>query len=190
MLETKEHQAGEASGDTTGDDYLRTSFARKALLFVRRLDYRIILVSSMLPDVIDKPIGMFFFRETYSNGRIFGHILLFFILTILTGLYLYKRRNKTWALALSIGIFTHLIFDQMWQEPRTLFWPLLGLSFEREDLTSWIPEILREWFTDPNYYVPELIGTAILLFFMYVLIRKKKFLRFLKSGQVPLMGQK
>ena len=201
-LEAKEHRTGAAAGDTTSEDRGRTSFAHKVLLFLRRLDYRIIMVSSMLPDIIDKPIGAFFFRETFSSGHIYGHTLLFFILTASAGLYLYKSRGITWAPALSIGVFAHLIFDRIWHSPRTLFWPLLGASFAKEDvsiiippilrepalnagdLNNWIPDVLRNWLTLPRDYVPEIAGMAVLLLFAYVLIRKKQVLRFLRSGRI------
>ena len=200
-LETKERRA-EVSRNTTDNDHLTTSFAYKLLRLVRKLDYRIILVSSMLPDIIDKPIGAFFFREKISSGHIYGHTLLFLILTALAGLYLYKNRRMTWGLAISTGIFTHLVFDRIWHAPRTLFWPLLGSSFAREDvsiiippilrepalnagdLNNWIPDVLRNWLTLPRDYVPEIAGMAILLFFTYVLIRRKQVLHFLKSGRI------
>lgn len=215
VLETKERRTREASGDTSGDDRLRTSFAHKVLSYLRRLDYRIVMAGAMLPDIIDKPIGAFFFRETYSSGHIYGHTLLFLVLTAIAGLYLYKTRRLTWALALSIGTFTHLIFDRIWWASRTLFWPLLGISFEREDvsilippilreptstpdvvvpelnakdLNNWIPDIVRNWFTLPRDYVPEIAGIAVLLFFTYVLIRRKKVLHFIKSGWVGGWG--
>ncbi|MBA7692845.1 hypothetical protein ES703_101414 [subsurface metagenome] len=38
-----------------------------------RIDIRLLLLGSLLPDIIDKPIGQFFFRDTFSNGRIFCH---------------------------------------------------------------------------------------------------------------------
>ena len=201
-LEIKEHRARDASGDAPGDTHLRPSFAHKLLLFVRRLDYRIIMVASMLPDIIDKPIGAFFFRETFSSGYIYGHTLLFFILTALAGLYLYKSRRITWGLALSIGVFTHLVFDRIWHAPRTLFWPLLGSSFAREDvsiiippilrepalnagdLNNWIPDVLRNWLTLPRDYVPEIAGITVLLLFACVLIRRKQVLHFLKRGRI------
>src|SRR3972149_1277445 len=94
-LQAKESRAGEASGDTAGDDRLGMSIMHKVLLFVRRLDYRIIMAGSMLPDIIDKPVGAFFFRETFSSGHIFGHTLLFFILPALAGFYLFKTRSRT-----------------------------------------------------------------------------------------------
>ena len=99
-----------------------------------RIDIRLLLIGSLLPDIIDKPVGQFFFRDTFSNGRIFCHTLLFLILISLGGLYLYYNRKKTWLLVLSFGTFTHLILDAMWRTPRTLLWPLYGLSFERVDL--------------------------------------------------------
>ena len=87
-----------------------------------RMDIRLLFVGSLLPDIVDKPVGQFFFRETFSNGRIFCHTLLFLILITLAGLYLYKSRRKTSLLAVSFGAFTHPIFDQLWYAPRTLFW--------------------------------------------------------------------
>ena len=56
----------------------------------RRINIRLILVGSLLPDIIDKPVGMVFFRESFSNGRIFCHTLLFLIIIMIAGLYLYR----------------------------------------------------------------------------------------------------
>ncbi|MFH1031582.1 MAG: metal-dependent hydrolase [Chloroflexota bacterium] len=147
-------------------------------------DMRIILIGSLLPDIIDKPLGQFFFRDTFNNGRIITHTLLFFILVTLLGLYLYKYRGKAGFLALSFGIFTHLVFDEMWRAPRTLLWPLLGFAFDRIEITGWLSDIFRALLTDPAVYVPELIGLAVLIWFSITLIRKRQVMRFLKSGNM------
>ena len=34
---------------------------------IRLIDYRLVLIGSMLPDIIDKPIGQLFFRSFFSN---------------------------------------------------------------------------------------------------------------------------
>ncbi len=148
------------------------------------IDIRLLLIGSLLPDIIDKPIGRFFFQDTISNGRIISHTLLFLILIALAGLYLYQSRGKTSLLAVSFGTFTHLIFDQMWRTPRTLFWPIYGFTFDRMDLTDWIPNILHTLMTDPQVYIPELVGTAILVWFTLALVRKQKVFYFLKCGRV------
>jgi len=148
------------------------------------IDIRLLLIGSLLPDIIDKPIGQFFFKETFSNGRIFCHTLLFLIIITLTGLYLYRRRSKTWLLVLSFGTFTHLVCDLMWRSPRTLLWPIYGLAFERLDLIDWMPRMLHMLVTYPKVYVPELVGAVILIWFAVGLVRGRKAFAFVKYGQV------
>lgn len=149
-----------------------------------RIDIRILLIGSLLPDIIDKLVGNFFFRDTFSNGRIFCHTLPFLILISILGFYLYRSREKTWLLALSFGTFTHLIFDQMWLQPQTLFWPLYGFAFERVDLTHWVENILYALHTDPYIYVSEIIGAAILIWFASELVRQRKVYAFIGNGSV------
>lgn len=148
------------------------------------IDIRFLLIGSLLPDMIDKPVGQFFFTDSLSNGRIFCHTLFFLFLITFAGFYLYWRRGKIWIFALAFGIFTHLIFDQMWFESRTLLWPLFGFTFEKIDLTHWMPDILYALRTDPAVYIPELVGAAILVWFVLALVRWRKFYAFIKNGQV------
>lgn len=146
------------------------------------IDIRLLLVGALLPDIIDKPLGYFFFRETFSNGRIFGHTLLFLILITLAGLYLYRSRAQPWLLVLTFGTLTHLILDLMWQAPKTIFWPLLGFAFEKQDITDFIPNTLNALFTDPEVYVPELVGAAMLIWFSWTLLHKRKVYSFIRHG--------
>ena len=160
---------------------------RKALwltLLASRIDIRLLLVGSLLPDIIDKPVGQFFFRETFSNGRIFCHTLLFLILVTIAGIYLYRRHSKTWFLFLSLGTFMHLILDQMWRAPRTLLWPILGLEFDRIDLTEWIGGLWQSLVADPTVYISELVGLFIILWFLWMLIRMRTFYSFAIYGRV------
>ena len=146
------------------------------------IDTRLLLIGSLLPDVIDKPVGMFFFRDTFSSGRIFCHTLLFLLLITLAGFYLYRSYGKTWMLTLSFGTFTHLICDAMWLTPRTLLWPLCGWTFEKVDLIHWMLGIFYALRTDPRVYVPELVGAAILVWFVVVLVRRRRFYAFIRNA--------
>ncbi len=148
------------------------------------IDIRLLLIGSLLPDIIDKPVGHFFFRDTFSNGRIFCHTLLFLILITLAGLYLYQHYSKTWLLVFSFGTFTHLIFDQMWRAPRTLLWPIFGFAFTKIDLTHWMSNMLYALVTDPETYITELVGAAILIWFAQALVRRRRVYAFIKYGQV------
>jgi inner membrane protein len=148
------------------------------------LDIRLLLIGSLLPDIIDKPVGQYFFRETFSNGRIFSHTLLFLILMTAVGFYLYKRRHQVWLLTLAAGTFVHLILDKMWLAPRTLFWPLLGTAFDRIYLADWVSNILRALMTNPEVFVPEAVGLVILLWFGLSLVFRKKVGAFIKCGEI------
>jgi membrane-bound metal-dependent hydrolase YbcI (DUF457 family) len=127
-------------------------------------------------------MGQYFLRDTFSTGRIYCHTLLFSVILLLAGLYLYRSRKKTWLLVLFFGTFIHLILDQMWLNTRVLLWPLYGLTFEREDLTDWTLEMLRRLVSDPEVYVFEIIGAAVLIWFIITLVRNKTVYAFIKNG--------
>lgn len=148
-----------------------------------RPDARFVLLGSLLPDIIDKPVGQLFFRQTFSNGRIFSHTLIFLVLLSLAGLALYQTKRKQWGIVLAFGVFAHLLLDQMWLDPRTLLWPIYGFTFERADLTNWAQNILSSLLSDPAVYVPEIVGGVILLIFLVRLIRNKGVRRFLRYGE-------
>jgi len=154
------------------------------LASLEKIDARLLLIGSLLPDIIDKPVGTFLFRESLSNGRIFCHTLAVLLFITLTGIYLYQSHGKIWLLVLSFGTFTHLLYDQMWLTPQTLLWPVYGWSFQRYDLTYWLQNMLYALHTDPTVYVPELVGIAILIWFVLVLVRRKRLYVFVRNGQV------
>ena len=154
----------------------------------RRIDIRILLIGSLLPDIIDKPVGQILLQDTLSNGRIFCHTLLFLLIIFFSGIYLYQKRKKDWLLVLSFGTFTHLIFDQMWLTPHTLFWPLFGWSFEKgpPDLIIWVQGIFTELISEPSVYIPEIIGFVVLSIFIVEVIRLKAVGSFLRRGIISI----
>lgn len=147
------------------------------------VDIRILLVGSLLPDIIDKPVGVFFFRGTFSSGRIFAHTLLFLVILTAAGYYLYRRRRRTWLLVLAFGTFVHIILDQIWATPRTMLWPLLGFTFDRLEVSEWLTYWFWDLFIYPDLFIPEILGLAILLWFGITLIRRKQVGVFLRYGK-------
>ncbi len=148
------------------------------------IDIRILLVGSMLPDIIDKPIGMYFFRNYFHNGRIFSHTLLFFLLLAITGLLLYYCKKQVWMLTLAAGILIHLILDGMWGVPGTFFWPVLGLQFTSIEFEGVLGNMFKAIVSDPVIFISEAIGFTILLWFGISVIRNKQFLTLLKYGKL------
>jgi inner membrane protein len=150
----------------------------------RYVDIRLLIIGSMLPDIIDKPIGIFFFGETFSNGRIFTHTLLFLALITAAGYYLYQRRKQNWLITLAAGDFMHLALDEMWQVPGTFFWPLMGFHFAQYDLSGWAANIIQALLSSPYIYISETIGLAILIWFGVWLILQKKVRAFIRHGKI------
>lgn len=148
------------------------------------IDYRLVLLGSMLPDIIDKPVGIYLLGDTFSNGRIFGHSLLFFLIIFLAGLYRYLRSGRSGILVLSLCSGFHLILDQMWLQPRTLLWPLHGLTFPRYEMAGWLTNLIEILKSEPTVYWPEIVGILILMLFMLKLLRSRSLLSFLRNGIV------
>jgi inner membrane protein len=148
------------------------------------LDIRWLLVGSLLPDIIDKPVGIYLFRDTFSNGRIFFHSLLFLAVLFAIGIFLWKRYQQKWMLALAAGDFAHLVLDSMWLEPETLFWPFMGVSFPRDVIGNWWLFLRDQLTTNTVYFVSEIVGFLVLLVFLWLLIKRKSVLAFIKHGRV------
>ena len=60
------------------------------------LDIRLLFIGSLLPDIIDKPLGMIILRDSLANGRIFAHTLLFLVVLTICGTYLWTSRRQLW----------------------------------------------------------------------------------------------
>jgi inner membrane protein len=147
-------------------------------------DIRFLIIGSMLPDIIDKPVGQYFFRETFQNGRIFSHTLLFLVVVTVIGVIVYKKSKSLWGFSLVAGVLAHLLLDSMWGALETLFWPFMGWGFGMVDLVDYAGMILRELISNPRIYIPETIGLIILLWFGLAVIRKKQVTALLKTGKV------
>jgi hypothetical protein len=123
-------------------------------------------------------------RDTLSSGIIYGHTLLFLILLTLAGVIVYRSYGRTWLLAFSFGTFTHLILDQMWRLPEALLWPAYGFAFKRIVLTDWARRTWLNLLTDPEIYIPEIVGGVILVLFLWVLVRSRSLPGFMRRGKV------
>jgi len=95
------------------------------------IDPAYLVIGSLLPDLIDKPLGIVVFSSRIANGRIIGHTLVFSLTLLMIGLYLYDKTGDNKILTLAVGSILHLIEDQIWRAPRTFFWPLRGWRFRK-----------------------------------------------------------
>ena len=150
---------------------------------VSSIDYRMVLLGSLLPDIIDKPVWFLVTSltgEIFLSGRGYAHTLLFNLALFISGLVLI-RYKKSWLLIISLSSFMHLILDQIWNSPVVLLWPLLG-PLPKAETVGWISSIIQALFSRPQVYIPEIIGLVIVLSFAYRLMMRKSVISFFRDG--------
>ncbi len=152
--------------------------------FLKAVDYRFVIIGSMLPDIIDKPLGQLILRNQLSNGRIFSHTLLFLLIVIAAGLLVQHFYKKPYVLYLAAGTFIHLVLDGIWLTPCTLFWPACGLAFPKYDLENWTLTLLKNLFSDPATFIPEAFGAAIVIYLSVRTLVKKSVRTFFTTGNL------
>jgi membrane-bound metal-dependent hydrolase YbcI (DUF457 family) len=119
-------------------------------------------LGSMLPDIIDKPLGQLLYG-TPAMGRTISHTLLFLLFISALALYLRDARVAS----LSGGILTHLALDFMWNSPVILLWPLLGPFPHAAAVDAWsYLEMLLVGLRDPFILIPECLGLSEIIYLL------------------------
>jgi len=109
----------------------------------KKWNLRLIVLGSILPDLIDKPLGILGF----GGGRFISHTLLFTLALVV------KKE-------LFFGSLVHLLLDRMWENPQILLFPILGFEVKgRVYLLDFIQFFLRSRYSQ----VGEAIGAACLV---------------------------
>jgi membrane-bound metal-dependent hydrolase YbcI (DUF457 family) len=158
--------------------------------FTWDIDFRIVIIAAMLPDIFDKLVGMLFFKEEFSNGRIFTHSML--IVGIFSICLFILGKAKLWSHLKSFGyiipVWLHLLLDWMWVEPKTLFWPFLGTDFPRIDVE--FSDYFTFLFSKPAVFLGEIIGALIIvaLIYRHRLYTKSNLMNFLRNGRLEKKG--
>lgn len=148
------------------------------------IDYRFVLAGSVLPDIIDKPIGAFLFRNTFHNSRIFAHTLIFSVILVVLGMIYYEKKKKLSILLLGASSFIHLILDSMWEYEKILFWPCFGIKFPTRPEGDWIKEDMLHLLSNPVNMLPELIGFIIIAYYFIKLFKNKEVKSFISQGKL------
>ena len=153
------------------------------------IDFRFVIIGSMLPDMIDKPLGVFVLSGQLGTGRAFAHSLAFVSAIALVAL-LWPGLARRLLAPLALGAAAHLVFDQMWRQPRTLLWPLLGWRLERADVRGWLEQMLEQLSSDPYIYVSEAAGAALVVLLVVSLLRRRGLRDFLLTGRMGPAGRR
>lgn len=122
------------------------------------------IAGSILPDLVDKPLGLVL-AGTVGYGRTYSHTLL--AVFILSCVYACSRalaprssRMPTLILATVTGVLVHQVLDAMWRLPAAWFWPLLG-GFPAGEVIPLIPYILAD-ILQPAEWIAGIASIVIL----------------------------
>ncbi len=142
----------------------------------RRADLRWVILFSLVADIVDKPLGLWVFKETINNGRVWFHSIS--VNLLVTIVLVLARKPGVYALAL----WLHQFCDRMWMRPWVALWPLTGrFGFRDLAFEDWVYGIIN-----PYNVVSDVVGLAILLFvaWRYRLFRRERFAAWIRTGRL------
>jgi len=118
------------------------------------------IAASILPDLIDKSLGLLF-PLVLGGGRTVFHSLIIVGVVLLWMLLFVRSRSLLLGVSVAGALLLHQIFDEMGNLPATWFYPFLG-PFQGQ----MIPEYINTYFwleiTNPSEWM-FMIGTVAIL---------------------------
>jgi hypothetical protein len=124
-------------GYTTGAVGISQKFALR-----RPLDYRLVVLMAMLPDVIDRALYVFVIPGA-EGGRLFAHTLLFNLVLLAV---LVAIRRDLWIYG--VLPLVHLLLDLEGLSAGQFFWPFLGADLSNVQIPNGLGEAAGQPYTD------------------------------------------
>jgi hypothetical protein len=144
------------------------------------IDYRGAALAALLPDLVDKPLSLTVLA-TAGTSQGLSHTLLGQALATLA----VARFRPQW-LPYAFISNSHLLADQMWKYPRTLFFPFSGRldSWKYMGTPAAMLSAYAEIASRPAIMLVEIVGMALLGWTLARarLYRKERLKRFLRTG--------
>ncbi len=120
------------------------------------------ILGALLPDLVDKPLGLLLLAETIGGGRIYLHTLLLLAALLVAGGAVYARYRRPGLLALAVGVGTHQALDLMWEQPQDWLYPFLG-PFSQSGVEGWFLRAFLSELQNPVEWVSGLLLCLVLL---------------------------
>jgi hypothetical protein len=118
------------------------------------------IAGSILPDLIDKSLGLLF-PSLLNSGRTVFHSIGLVVVIFLFSLIFVRSRLRLLGVGFACAILLHQVFDEMWTLSANWFYPLLG-PFQG----SMIPDYLLTFFwleiTNPAEWL-FFVGSVVIL---------------------------
>lgn len=165
--------------------WLGLTVVQKKLKRFPDVDYRLMAIAAVGPDLIDKPLAWAYFYRRYRSAVLFAHTLLSFLLVAWIGLIRHPQ-----LFAYTLGYLGHGLCDRIWFFYDTFYWPLRGWRFH-----AWRKEGSEQDEMGRAYWLaftrrPELWGwevggvlALILVIWWHRLYEPARFWHFVRTGK-------
>ena len=110
-----------------------SSNALRAGPFMGRIDYRVVAVGALLPDLVDKPLVWFVLRDSDLGGHHVGHSVLFSLVLLVLGLAVAGRGDNR-VLLVAFGAITHIFYDSLTHVPWSILYPFVEVDVPHSDI--------------------------------------------------------
>jgi hypothetical protein len=119
------------------------------------------IFASLLPDLMDKSLGLLF-PFVLGGGRTVFHSLLMVGVVLLLCLLLFVRsRFVLLGVGVACALLLHQVFDEMWKLPVTWFYPLFG-PFRGQMIPDYVGSYFWLEITNPSEWMFLIASVAIL----------------------------
>ncbi len=147
--------------------------ATRRFSIAEAIDYRLVALGALLPDLIDKPIVWVLFPNPNAGGHHIGHSLFVGLALLLFGFYLFARRGKAGLALVGAAHLSHVLSDSLTHVPRSLLWPFISLDI------PWNGILLRA-----SNIGAEVVAFAVLLFTLRALWTHGRLKRVIYEGRL------
>lgn len=145
-----------------------------------KIDLRKAMFAAILPDLIDKPLGLLYPNVFGNHTRLWGHSLVASALVL--GLLLSGREKLRYPLVYYFCYIGHFLLDRIWiSDLYALFWPFLAgrPPIEIAIFEKWHRALLQPW---TIFGETTGLSSLIFLFFRYRLYETGRCARFFSTG--------
>lgn len=150
-----------------------------------RLDYRLLAVAALAPDLLDKPLAVLVFTQAHTS-QLIAHSLVPHLALLVMALLLWRK-----LLPYALAFNGHLLADRMWHHTESFWWPFFGPTTFWEYKFMNTPQAMARVYLDivtryPQVWVVELAGLLVLVWFGYRfrLYRRARLSHFCRTGRV------
>ena len=151
------------------------------------LDDRALALGSLLPDMVDKPLGLILAADLVGNGtRSVGHTLVFALALLAAAGAATFAFRRALPMSLALAAAGHLVLDAMWNHARILLWPLTGWRFplrEETTVTEWTASTLSGFMGRMENPL-ELAGLAVICWIAARVLWTRSLKTYLLTGRI------